>query len=179
MFHKILIAIDDSDSHRSVFESALTLAKATNAHLMLLHVISLADPNTLALPLFSGYYPTVNQELIKRFQAEQQALENRGLKRLQALASEATIAGVTTEVTQVVGDPGSLICAIAKDRGAGLIVIGRRGHSGLGELFLGSVSNYVLHHAPCSVLVIQQAAVKSQMPFENEVETGQTECSTP
>ncbi len=39
--------------------------------------------------------------------------------------------------------------------GADLIVVGRRGRSGLSELILGSASNYVLHHAPCSVLTLQ------------------------
>ncbi|MEA5469202.1 universal stress protein [Spirulina sp. 06S082] len=38
---------------------------------------------------------------------------------------------------------------------ADLIAIGRCGHSGLTELFLGSVSNYVLYHAFCSVLIVQ------------------------
>lgn len=33
--------------------------------------------------------------------------------------------------------------------------MGRRGHKGLSEILLGSVSNYVVHHAPCSVLVLQ------------------------
>ena len=37
------------------------------------------------------------------------------------------------------------------------MVIGRRGHKNISEMFLGSVSNYVMHHAPCSVLVVQGA----------------------
>jgi len=36
-----------------------------------------------------------------------------------------------------------------------VIMIGRHGRTGLAEFFLGSVSNYVMHHAPCSVLTIQ------------------------
>ncbi|MDB9482953.1 universal stress protein, partial [Dolichospermum circinale CS-537/05] len=35
-----------------------------------------------------------------------------------------------------------------------LIMMGRRGRSGLAEFFLGSQSNYVLHHAPCSVQIV-------------------------
>ncbi|MEO0350033.1 MAG: universal stress protein, partial [Cyanobacteria bacterium P01_A01_bin.15] len=38
---------------------------------------------------------------------------------------------------------------------ADLIMMGRRGRSGFSELLLGSVSNYVMHHAPCSVLTVQ------------------------
>ncbi|NEO65320.1 MAG: universal stress protein, partial [Moorea sp. SIO4G2] len=42
-----------------------------------------------------------------------------------------------------------------------LIVLGRRGLGGLKEMVLGSVSNYVVHHAPCSVLVVQGVATPS------------------
>ncbi|NEO28803.1 MAG: universal stress protein, partial [Kamptonema sp. SIO4C4] len=35
------------------------------------------------------------------------------------------------------------------------VIIGRRGRVGLSEILLGSVSNYVLHHAPCAVMVVQ------------------------
>lgn len=47
---------------------------------------------------------------------------------------------------------------MATNWGTDLIVIGNRGHTGLKELFLGSVSNYVLHHAPCSVLTVKFSA---------------------
>ncbi|MGF1673753.1 MAG: universal stress protein, partial [Rivularia sp. (in: cyanobacteria)] len=52
--------------------------------------------------------------------------------------------------------PGYMICNVARSREVDLIVVGRHGRTGLSEFFLGSVSNYVLHHAPCSVLTIQK-----------------------
>jgi nucleotide-binding universal stress UspA family protein len=54
-----------------------------------------------------------------------------------------------------VGDPGQVICEVAKSWDADLILMGRNRKSGISELFLGSSSNYVLHHAVCSVLVVQ------------------------
>jgi nucleotide-binding universal stress UspA family protein len=84
--------------------------------------------------------------------------EQAGLERLRSLEAEAIAAGVSTEFTQNLGDPGRLICELAKSWNADLIIIGRRGLSGLGEFWLGSVSNYVLHHAPCHVLTIQGIA---------------------
>jgi nucleotide-binding universal stress UspA family protein len=54
------------------------------------------------------------------------------------------------------GDPGHSICESAQNWGADLIVLGRRGRTGFAEAFLGSVSNYVVHHASCSVFVIQE-----------------------
>lgn len=87
------------------------------------------------------------------------ALEKQGLDLLRSYANEAIALGVKTEFTQNHGSPSRTICVLAKTWGADLIVMGRRGRSGLGELILGSVSNYVLHHAPCSVLAVQYPTI--------------------
>ncbi|WP_442949349.1 universal stress protein [Nostoc sp.] len=47
--------------------------------------------------------------------------------------------------------------------GADLIVLGRRGLKGFAELLAGSVSNHVVHHSPCSVLVVQGQYSGSQL----------------
>lgn len=56
------------------------------------------------------------------------------------------------EVRLLAGNPGLIICQEA--RGFDMIVIGSRGRSPLSELLLGSVGSYVVHHAPCAVLVV-------------------------
>jgi nucleotide-binding universal stress UspA family protein len=71
------------------------------------------------------------------------------------LEQEATAAGVSAQFTLNYGDPGKMICALAKSYDADLIIVGRRGLNGLSELVMGSVSNYIFHHAPCDVLTIQ------------------------
>jgi nucleotide-binding universal stress UspA family protein len=76
---------------------------------------------------------------------------------LQSLAREATNAGVRAEFQQISGSPSRTICRLASDWQANLIVIGHRGRSGLSEILLGSVSNYVLHHAPCSVMLVRES----------------------
>lgn len=74
---------------------------------------------------------------------------------LQSYAQQATERGVKVTAENRFGDPGSWICDTARSWNADLIVLGRRGHRGLKEVVLGSVSNYVLHQASCSVMVIQ------------------------
>lgn len=54
---------------------------------------------------------------------------------------------------------------------ADLIIMGSRGHSGLKELVLGSISKYVVHHALCSVMVVRtpnQLAAQSSTNVSSE-----------
>jgi nucleotide-binding universal stress UspA family protein len=90
-----------------------------------------------------------------------------GIRRLKALGAEAITVGVEMEFTQSVGDPSKMICELAETWQSDLIVVGRRGVSGVSEFFGGSVSNYVLHHAPCHILTLQnQVMAKRQAEAE-------------
>jgi nucleotide-binding universal stress UspA family protein len=60
---------------------------------------------------------------------------------------------VTADVHLVSGEPGAEICALASEISARAIVIGSRGRGGLKRLVLGSVSDHVVRHAPCTVVV--------------------------
>lgn len=149
MIQKILVAIDHSEMSRQVFQEACDLAKTTEARLRLLHVLGLDEENT---PGLLSLLDTQNSK--KRWQE----FEQPGLDLLKSLALEATASGIEVESTQLLGGAARRICETAQHWDADLIVMGRRGMSGLHELFLGSVSSYVTHHAPCSVLVIQTAS---------------------
>lgn len=167
MFHKILVAIDEFNSGECVFKQALDLAKATNSNLLVMHVLNPLDqdhPGVAIYPVIDSYYPTLYNEVLKRWQEQLVEYEQHRLAMLRSLVSEAEAAGITTELTQNMGDPGRTICTVAQTWNADLIVIGRRGRSGIGEVLLGSVSNYVMHHAPCSVLTVQE---KSQTKLES------------
>jgi nucleotide-binding universal stress UspA family protein len=56
------------------------------------------------------------------------------------------------------GEPGPAICRLAAELPAAAIVIGSRGRGGLKRAMLGSVSDHVVRHAPCPVLVTREAA---------------------
>ncbi|NBC65912.1 MAG: universal stress protein, partial [Bacteroidetes bacterium] len=74
---------------------------------------------------------------------------------LRSLQKVATNQGIQADYEYAVGEPGKLICQLAKQHEVDLIIVGRRGRRGMSEILLGSVSNYVIHHAPCHVLVVQ------------------------
>ena len=158
MLHKILVAMDDSTIGEYVFNEALDLAKATGAKLMLLHVLSMDEkgyPDNTFLPgptdVSGGF---INQS-IKTYLEQLEAFKEYGLNLLRSRTDEAKLAGVPTEFTQTLGSPGYSICDLASTWGADLIITGRRSRSLVSKLFLGSVSNYVNHNAPCSVMTVQ------------------------
>jgi nucleotide-binding universal stress UspA family protein len=62
--------------------------------------------------------------------------------------------GLTGAEPQVLrGVPGAALCELADAVGADAIVIGSRGRGGLTRALLGSVSDHVVRHAPCPVVI--------------------------
>lgn len=174
MFHKILVALDDTEMSRHVFDEALNLAKATQAHLCLLNIINPWNENYRDVPFgigLEGYYPVLYEEAMKRHMEQVSEVEAKNLEQLNQMASQATEAGVTVEINQKRGDPSQTICTIATEWQADLIIMGRRGYTGLNELLLGSVSNYVLHRAPCSVLTVHREPIAPHVEPERSQET--------
>ena len=153
---KILVALDHSDINKSVFDYAVSFAKTTGAKLMLLHILSEDEPDYPVLPI-SAYYPSVNEVKDDVGRGKLAEYQKWGLDLLENLQEQATELGVNTEYTQLTGDPGMSICELANTWSADLILVGSRGLKGFKEMFLGSVSNYVTHHAPCSVLILRSA----------------------
>ncbi|MHB0867422.1 MAG: universal stress protein [Thermoleophilia bacterium] len=74
--------------------------------------------------------------------------------RLEAARSLATAAGIACETAVHIGDSAwRQIVAEAEDRSADLIVVGCHGGSGIGKLLMGSVTERVIGHAGCAVMV--------------------------
>lgn len=147
---RILVALDYDDTCSSVFGQAIELARATQAALNLLNVSAPEIDASLSFPPYSD----------RDFSA--QATQSRegetaSAKLLEELAEKAKAAGIETEFTSIAGSPGSTICQLAKTWEADWIVMGSHGRKGLREILLGSVSNYVVHHAPCSVTIVRDA----------------------
>ncbi len=155
MFSKILAPIQSPMTDQVVFDQALALAQQNQAKLMLLHVIAPDTRSTPALPNPTLYrYPVITDELMQDYRQRWEDIETQGLDMLKILADKAKAAGVEAEFSQNVGNTGHVICNMVDNWEADLVVIRQPDRSKLDELFLGSVSNYVLHHASCPVLAI-------------------------
>lgn len=159
-FEKILVAVDYLASMPKLFEEALQIAKANRSRIMVFHCLRepvSGMPDFLAYAGMGAYSGIYKQEIVELEEQLVKEATEEMLAWLNSFVRKAEEAGIDAEYDYVVGEPGKQICAFAKDWDADLIIVGRRGRVGLSELILGSVSNYVVHHAHCSVMIIQSS----------------------
>lgn len=162
MYQKILVALDNGPTSDALFAQALELAQATEAALLLVHSLSNQEessPLPMSATLDSIYWAPGTELDLEAWRQAWVRYETESLDRLRDFAATANTAGVSTEFRQLVGNPGAAICKAAQEWNADLILIGNRGRKGIAELVLGSVSNDVMHKAPCSVLVTKGEAL--------------------
>lgn len=140
MFDRILVAVDNSEDSRHVFETALFLAKAADARLMLLHVLSSKGIGYAENRIVSDLddHPTIYGEV--QFHAKEwQDDKARGWKILQSFQAAATTGGIIADLAQPIGDPGRVIPEEACKWGADLIIIGCGGLIGLNGSMLDDI----------------------------------------
>ncbi len=129
---RIACGVDGSEASVGTATLAARLAAATGAELRLLHVI----------PVFRGD----NAEWT--FDPEEPSPPE-----LEPSVHAAVACGVVPVREMAMGRPESAIVAAASRDGTDLVVVGHRGLSGVTRVLLGSVSEHVMTHAPCSVIV--------------------------
>ncbi|MEL7070845.1 MAG: universal stress protein [Cyanobacteria bacterium J06581_3] len=160
MITKILVAIDLKEDYTHIFSQALDLAIATGADLNLLSVLTASHDYLMPSQYYLGTaYPTsLDDSFWSDTQAELKEIKERGHRTLSRLSDRANAKGVQAAFSQVTGDPGQIICDRAKTQSSDLVIVGSHGRRGLGELLMGSVSSYVMHRAPCSVMIVHAEA---------------------
>jgi nucleotide-binding universal stress UspA family protein len=138
----IVVGVDGSETSTRAAVIATEIARSRQAKLLLVTVVRPPEgwwgiggapptPEALSAALVEG-----QQQVIKETE-EQLALD-----------------GMDYETVEELGDPTSRLIAVAEERDAGLIVIGKRG-AGLAErVMLGSVADRLCHHSPVPVMVV-------------------------
>lgn len=156
MFEKILVALDNSSEASAVFDYALSVVQPEMSEILLLHFV---DWTMQDVSPWVGIGTLYDVNLSgDRYDGSHQRLQKEVEKSkdwLETLAQKAKKLDINCRYECRVGNCNLGIGDRAKEWNADLIVVGRRGHRNISEMFLGSVSNYVIHHAPCSVLVVQ------------------------
>jgi nucleotide-binding universal stress UspA family protein len=147
--NRILTAIDGSASANKALDFAADLAVKCEADLILLTVA--AD----VAPIFDAQFAAYARS--EHFQPRASELALTAAETMLAGARlHAQARGVTRISTEAtLGDPAHQIIVVATDRQADLLVMGSRGHGPLAGLLLGSVTQKVISHATCPVVVVR------------------------
>lgn len=135
MFKKVLVAVDGSPANKAAIEVASQLAKE-GAELILINVV-------MPVPTRVGAGEPALDESTEILLEAAAMMKAAGASNVKEIQSYAGVRGPAHEIIEA-----------ASNEGCDLIVTGNRGHSAWLGLALGSVSQRVLHHAPCPVLVV-------------------------
>ena len=142
----VLLATDGSDQSLRAARRAAELLRSAD-QLTLLTVVTEIPGDDAGGFEGSVYTP---EEMERVWDAE--LAEAR--EELERTAAALTTARVDKRIE--VGDVARTICRVAEELGVDVIVVGSHGRTGLERLFLGSVSEHVVRHAPCPVLVVRE-----------------------
>lgn len=140
---KVLVPVDFSSCSEKALQYAQAFARQFGASLTLVHVVQFSPiPGTE----FSEVdFPAVEQRVIKQSRQE-----------LEKTASSLRGENLKIETVLSEGRPATEIARTARETGADLIIISTHGHTGLKHVLLGSVTENVVRHAPCPVLVVRE-----------------------
>ncbi len=147
----VLLATDGSEEAQLASRTAAELAKSTGSELHVLYVWEAANPYVDAVELAG------DEPVSQRLDAElRRTFERRAREALDAETVKVRAAGGTVEQAHLrMGKVDREVVALAEEVGVGLIEVGSRGRGGLRRALMGSVSDSVVRHAHCPVLVVR------------------------
>ncbi len=147
MYKKILLPTDGSASSLKAAEAAAEIAQRFEGQILMLYVF---NPAIVPVPFtgLSGLPMGEGDDMGQYAHKVQSEIEEETGKVLRDF-------GVEFKTRQELGHPVDRIVSVAHDEQSDLIVMGSRGLGSMKSLLLGSVSDGVLHHAHCPVLIVR------------------------
>lgn len=145
---RILLATDLSPASEGATREAIDLARDLGANLL---IVSVIDPAVRGVP--GGRVERMDQ----RRRAREDAAQELVIRGRQA--------GVPVSFLVWEGEPGPSIVDAATSEQVDMVIVGSHGRGSMGRLLIGSVSEHVVRHAPCPVLVVRARPQASPGPM--------------
>ena len=139
----ILLATDGSKEAQLAATTAADLAQKTNSEL---HVVTVGA----GVPISATTSPAHFEDVLRENRREAKEVLEQQVKRIEESG------GLVNETHLREGRAAEEIVELAEELGAGLIVMGSRGHSRLRRALMGSVSDAVVRHAHCPVTIVRE-----------------------
>lgn len=139
MMSKMLVPIDGSESSLKSLRYACWLANKVGASITVLYVVNIP---------YTGESAVLNIDSLV-------AAGRKILEGAKKIVKEENFTGAHFELRQGAGNPAHEIVKQSKEANFSMIVMSARGHTPLTHLLLGSVSDTVVHHASCPVIIVR------------------------
>jgi nucleotide-binding universal stress UspA family protein len=143
----VLIAIDGSDQSEKAFEFYADHLHQSGNQLLLVHA---AEPPLVSSSQAVMLSQPVWDQLLDSEKKKVKQLEESYAEKMRARNLTGKIKAIFS------GKPGEVIVDVALEEKCSMVVMGTRGLGTLRRTILGSVSDYVVHHAHCPVVVCRQ-----------------------
>ena len=146
MFKKILLCTDGSEHSIEAAGVAAEIAAKFGSDVIVINVLH-------PVPMVAPYVNAAEMSL--DYQSIQEEAKSHQRETISTTIAELEKHGIKAESLESEGHSVSGIVESARDIDADLIVMGSRGMGGFQRFLLGSVSDGVLHHAECPVLIVR------------------------
>ena len=153
---RILLATDGSESATHATQAAVELSKNTDSELHVLYVGEDAYLGAFVYPEATNPEGVEQkdlaliEELGRQFEQEARQVLDAEVEKVRA------VGGTVAEAYLRMGTPAAEVVDLAEELGVGLVVVGSRGLGGIRRALIGSVSDSVVRHAHCPVLVVRK-----------------------
>ncbi|MCD6541791.1 MAG: universal stress protein [Thermoplasmata archaeon] len=144
---KILVAYDGSESSKKAVDFVREIAKSEDEVI----ILTVIPAELLSSTFTKMLLPTIDLATV----AKDSSFKERAEETLREVAEK--LRGVVANVETLVesGDPADEILVTAKSKGCNLIVVGYKGYGKEGRFLIGSVTDKIVRHAYCSVVVVR------------------------
>jgi len=146
---KIILATDTTKHSEAVFDFLMTLSLKGPGEIRIISVIDMAIQTSI--DIYAVGFSTAT-EIENAAIANALKILDSAKTRIEQIFADKNIS-ILTEILH--GSPESRIVEKAEEIQADLIIVGSHGYNRWERLLLGSVSDAIVHHAPCSVLVVR------------------------
>ena len=146
---KILLATDGSEEAQLALSTAVDIVTSTNSEL---HVVTVGpwNPDPAYAVHEASFRWETYEEASEAMGKEAREILDQGVRKIEEAGGRVQEAHLRR------GRKDQEIVGLSEEIGAGLIVMGSRGRGGVRRALMGSVSDSVIHHAHCPVMVVRK-----------------------
>jgi nucleotide-binding universal stress UspA family protein len=145
---RILLALDGSKEANAAVRAAVEISNATGSELHIVYAVN-TEPRMPWMPYLGPGTSDWWEEALREIRRKSRAWVDQQAERIEAEGAKVA------DVHLAFGKPDEVIVKLGEELEAGLIVTGSRGLGGMRRALMGSVSDSVVRHAHCPVLVVR------------------------